>query len=37
MSATMVSTKAAGPSALRPKLAFQDLILTLQTFWSSQG
>lgn len=24
-------------SALRPKEAFQDLILTLQTFWSAQG
>jgi glycyl-tRNA synthetase alpha chain len=37
MSATTVSTRAASHSALRPKQAFQDLILTLQTFWSGQG
>jgi glycyl-tRNA synthetase alpha chain len=37
MSTTTVSTKAARPSALRPRHAFQDLILTLQTFWSNQG
>jgi glycyl-tRNA synthetase alpha chain len=37
MSTTTVSTKAARPSALRPRQAFQDLILTLQTFWSNQG
>ncbi len=37
MSTTTVSTKAARPSALRPKQAFQDLILTLQTFWGSEG
>jgi glycyl-tRNA synthetase alpha chain len=34
---TTVSTKAARPSALRPKEAFQDLILTLQTFWGREG
>jgi glycyl-tRNA synthetase alpha chain len=37
MSVTTVSTRAASHSALRPKQAFQDLILTLQTFWSGQG
>ena len=37
MSTTTVSSKAARPSALRPRQAFQDLILTLQTFWSNQG
>lgn len=37
MSTTTVSTKAARPCALRPRQAFQDLILTLQTFWSNQG
>jgi len=37
MSTTTVSAKAARPSALRPRQAFQDLILTLQTFWSGQG
>jgi glycyl-tRNA synthetase alpha chain len=37
MSTTTVSTKAARPPALRPRQAFQDLILTLQTFWSNQG
>jgi glycyl-tRNA synthetase alpha chain len=34
---TTVSTKAARPSALRPRQAFQDLILTLQSFWSAEG
>jgi len=34
---TTVSSKAARPSALRPKEAFQDLILTLQTFWGKEG
>ncbi len=34
---TTVSTKAARSAALRPKNAFQDLILTLQTFWSGEG
>ena len=37
MSITTVSTKAARPSALRPRQSFQDLILTLQSFWSAQG
>jgi glycyl-tRNA synthetase alpha chain len=37
MSTTTVSSKAARPSALRPKEAFQDLILTLQTYWGRQG
>ena len=37
MPTTTVSTKAARPSALRPKEAFQDLILTLQTFWGREG
>ncbi|MBA2125797.1 glycine--tRNA ligase subunit alpha [Hyphomicrobium methylovorum] len=37
MSATTVSNKAARPSVLRPKQAFQDLILQLQTFWSGEG
>jgi len=37
MPTTTVSTKAARPSALRPKEAFQDLILTLQTFWGKEG
>ena len=37
MSITTVSTKAARPSALRPRQSFQDLILTLQGFWSAQG
>ena len=37
MPTTTVSTKAARPSALRPRQAFQDLILTLQTFWSAEG
>jgi glycyl-tRNA synthetase alpha chain len=37
MTTTTVSTKAARPSALRPKEAFQDLILTLQTFWGREG
>ena len=37
MSITTVSTKAARPSALRPTQSFQDLILTLQSFWSAQG
>lgn len=37
MSTTTVSSKAARASALRPRQAFQDLILTLQTFWSNQG
>jgi glycyl-tRNA synthetase alpha chain len=34
---TTVSSKAARLSALRPKEAFQDLILTLQTFWGKEG
>ena len=37
MSQTTVSTRAARLPALRPKDAFQDLILTLQSFWSAQG
>ena len=37
MSTTTVSTKAARPTTLRPKEAFQDLILTLQTFWGKEG
>jgi len=37
MPTTTVSTKAARTSALRPKEAFQDLILTLQTFWGREG
>jgi glycyl-tRNA synthetase alpha chain len=37
MPTATVSTKAARPSALRPRHAFQDLILTLQTFWSAEG
>jgi glycyl-tRNA synthetase alpha chain len=37
MPTTTVTAKAARPSALRPKQAFQDLILTLQTFWSGEG
>jgi glycyl-tRNA synthetase alpha chain len=37
MSQTTVSTRAARLPALRPKEAFQDLILTLQSFWSAQG
>jgi glycyl-tRNA synthetase alpha chain len=37
MTTTTVSTKAARPSALRPKEAFQDLILMLQTFWGREG
>jgi glycyl-tRNA synthetase alpha chain len=37
MPTTTVSTKAARPSALRPKESFQDLILTLQTFWGREG
>lgn len=37
MSQTTVSTRAARLPALRPKAAFQDLILTLQSFWSAQG
>jgi len=37
MPTTTVSTKAARPSTLRPKEAFQDLILTLQTFWGKEG
>ena len=37
MPTTTVSTKAARPTALRPRQAFQDLILTLQTFWSAEG
>ena len=36
-STTTVSTKAARPTALRPRQAFQDLILTLQSFWSAEG
>jgi glycyl-tRNA synthetase alpha chain len=34
---TAVSTRAARLPPLRPKEAFQDLILTLQSFWSAQG
>jgi glycyl-tRNA synthetase alpha chain len=37
MPQTMVSTRAARLSALRPKEAFQDLILTLESFWSAEG
>ncbi|SFV36856.1 glycine--tRNA ligase subunit alpha [Hyphomicrobium facile] len=37
MPQTTVSTRAARLHALRPKEAFQDLILTLQSFWSAQG
>jgi glycyl-tRNA synthetase alpha chain len=37
MPTTTVSTKAARSSTLRPKEAFQDLILTLQTFWGKEG
>ncbi|MBS0238306.1 MAG: glycine--tRNA ligase subunit alpha [Proteobacteria bacterium] len=37
MPQTTVSTRAARLPALRPKDAFQDLILTLQSFWSAQG
>ncbi len=37
MPQTTVSTRAARLPALRPKEAFQDLILTLQSFWSAQG
>jgi glycyl-tRNA synthetase alpha chain len=37
MHTTTVPAKAARLSALRPKEAFQDLILTLQTFWSGEG
>src|ERR1043166_9748119 len=37
MPQTTVSTRAARLSALRPKEAFQDLILTLQSFWSAEG
>ncbi|MBY0561155.1 glycine--tRNA ligase subunit alpha [Hyphomicrobium sp.] len=37
MPQTTVSTRAARLQALRPKEAFQDLILTLQSFWSAQG
>jgi glycyl-tRNA synthetase alpha chain len=34
---TSVATKASRLPALRPKAAFQDLILTLQSFWSAEG
>lgn len=37
MPQTTVSTRAARLPALRPKEAFQDLILTLQSFWSAHG
>jgi glycyl-tRNA synthetase alpha chain len=37
MPQTSVATKAARLPALRPKAAFQDLILTLQSFWSAEG
>jgi glycyl-tRNA synthetase alpha chain len=36
-SALSKSQPHAGPPALRPKAAFQDLILTLQQFWGNQG
>jgi glycyl-tRNA synthetase alpha chain len=37
MPQTTVSTRAGRLPALRPKEAFQDLILTLQSFWSAEG
>src|SRR3569833_2133946 len=37
MPQTSVATKAGRLPALRPKAAFQDLILTLQSFWSAEG
>jgi glycyl-tRNA synthetase alpha chain len=37
MPQTSVATKALRLPALRPKAAFQDLILTLQSFWSAEG
>ncbi len=33
----MPNKTAAAPAGLRPKAAFQDLILTLQQFWGAQG
>jgi len=37
MPQTTVSTRAGRLPGLRPKEAFQDLILTLQSFWSAEG
>ena len=37
MPQTSVATKAGRLPPLRPKAAFQDLILTLQSFWSAEG
>jgi glycyl-tRNA synthetase alpha chain len=37
MPQTTVATRAGRLPALRPKEAFQDLILTLQSFWSAEG
>ncbi|MFT3732279.1 MAG: glycine--tRNA ligase subunit alpha [Hyphomicrobium sp.] len=37
MPQTSVATKAGRLPALRPKAAFQDLILTLENFWSAEG
>jgi glycyl-tRNA synthetase alpha chain len=37
MPQTTVSTRAGRLPPLRPKEAFQDLILTLQSFWSAEG
>ena len=37
MSATAVSKQTGYTASLRPKQAFQDLILALQSFWSAQG
>jgi glycyl-tRNA synthetase alpha chain len=37
MSTAAAQRKPAGFPALRPKTSFQDLILTLQTFWGQQG
>ena len=37
MPQTTVSTRAGRLPALRPKEAFQDLILTLQSFWCAEG
>jgi glycyl-tRNA synthetase alpha chain len=36
-SSAAAKTQAGTPPALRPKQAFQDLILTLQQFWGQQG
>ncbi len=37
MSSKTASQTSAGTTALRPRQAFQDLILTLQQFWGQQG